>query len=55
MLSPNAVDMMAGRNLRLEDLRELEGESHRDDAERHGSRLLRRLARSANRLMSLVL
>jgi len=55
MLSPNAVDLLAGRNLKREDLRELEAESRRDDSERHGSSLLRRLSRSANRLMSLVL
>ena len=55
MLSPNAVDMLTGRNLRPEDLRGLDIEAHLSDLERQSGGLLRRLSRTANRLMTLVL
>ena len=54
-MMPNAVDMLAGRNVREQDLRHLDEVRENGESRARSSGFLGRLVRSASRLMALAL
>ena len=55
MLVPNATDMLAGRDLRRDDMRRLDAALHPYETKPLDGGLIRRLIGSAARLASIVL